>query len=647
MKEITNESLFEMVSYGQPTISPKKDRIVYVKTCLDKEKDSYVSSVYAYHIETKEVHQWICEGTFNGGLKFSPDGTRLAFISNRHELNQLYVLSLSGGEAIQVTKLEKGISTYEWLPSGEGWIVQAPKGSQEAFKENEAKGYDELHYRHDLGGYITPNQFEQLYLVKETSEPVLLTHEPVDYSLVDVHENSKHVLFLKKINESELNHQEGLYELNLENQEVHYLSAFAKEGSIGNAWYQPNGKMIVMIGTTKPLERVNQPELFLFDTTTNEVKKGFHEDCHLGDCSVGDFKLRSNGKTGMFSHDGKGFYFRVAHKGRVALYGLSLESGQAKAIIAFDGCVGDFDVYQNVLVYVKQTPNQPSDIILHAGSQDGVQITHDNDVFVSKHTFGKYEEIELETHDHKTMHGFIVYPTNFDRDKKYPIIYNIHGGPAAMHGLTFFHEVQVMANQGYAVLLVNPRGSYGYGEAHMRGILGDYGGHDYLDLMDGMDYVLNQYSWLDASRQYVTGGSYGGYMTNWIVTHTNRFKAAATQRSISNWISFWGTSDIGYFFVDWQFQGADVKDQFDMMWERSPLAHIKNATTPTLVIHSENDFRCPIEQGEQMFTGLKFQGVDTRLVRFPKSTHELSRSGIPSLRLKRLDEIMGWFKRYE
>ncbi len=646
MKTITKESLFELINYAQPVISPNKQKIIYVQTKTSQEADTYESSLVCYDVQSKKHIQWTFEGKFNGSPKFNQDGDKLAFISNRKETNQLFVLPLDGGEALQITTMKHGVSTYQWLPNNQGFIVQAPTGEGEAFKENEAKGYDALHYRHDLKGYSIPGVYEQLYVVKEGEVVIQLTSGDQDHHLSDVHESGKKLLLIKKRHTSELNQQEALYELNLETKEMIDLSEFASDGEVYQGFYQPNGELIAVIASKQPMVRVSQPELFMMNPNTKEVTKVYHEDRHIGDCSVADLKMRSNGKTAMFNETGDAFYFRVAHYGRVSLHAINMQTEAVHPIVELEGCVADFDVVGDVVVYGFHSPLQPSNLYLkHA--LETIQMTHGNDAFVAEHTFGRYEEIELATHDQKRLHGFIVYPASFDGQKKYPIIYNIHGGPAAMHGLSFFHEVQVMANEGYAVLLVNPRGSYGYGEAHMRGILGDYGGHDYLDLMDGMDYVLTNYEWLDKDRQYVTGGSYGGYMTNWIVTHTNRFKAAVTQRSISNWLSFWGTSDIGYFFVEWEFQGANVINQFDVMWERSPLAHIKNAKTPTLVIHAEADFRCPIEQGEQMFTGLKYQGVDTRLVRFPKSTHELSRSGIPSLRMKRLEEMMGWFKKYE
>ena len=236
------------------------------------------------------------------------------------------------------------------------------------------------------------------------------------------------------------------------------------------------------------------------------------------------------------------------------------------------------------------------------------------------------------------------YMSPIDAKENHPAVLYIHGGPQVSYGETFFHEMQALASAGYGVILLNPRGGSGYGQEFVASILDNYGDEDYQDLMNGLDVVLENHPEIDADNLYVAGGSYGGFMTNWMVTHTDRFKAAVTQRSISNWISFYGASDIGPSFVEYQL-GRDLS-QADELWQMSPLAHAANAKTPLLVIHGEEDLRCPLEQGQQMYIAMKKQRVETRLVTFPKSSHGLSRNGLPNLRIERLDEIADWFKAF-
>ena len=232
-------------------------------------------------------------------------------------------------------------------------------------------------------------------------------------------------------------------------------------------------------------------------------------------------------------------------------------------------------------------------------------------------------------------------PVGWKEGAKYPAFLEIHGGPHSMYGYSFFFEFQLLANKGYGVIYTNPRGGAGFGQAFQTAVNGDYGGKDYGDLMAWTDYAIKYTGWIDENRLAVGGGSYGGFMTNWIVGHTGRFAAAVTMRSISNWVSFHGVSDIGYTFVEREVQ-ADFYNDVDRMWYHSPLKYVKNVTTPLLIIHGENDMRCPIEQGEQFYIALKKLKKEVEMVRFPGSNHELSRSGKPVLRVARLNHIIRW-----
>lgn len=240
--------------------------------------------------------------------------------------------------------------------------------------------------------------------------------------------------------------------------------------------------------------------------------------------------------------------------------------------------------------------------------------------------------------------GWVLLPMDFDETKRYPAILDIHGGPKGVYGEVFYHEMQYWAGQGYFVFFCNPTGSSGRGN-EFSDVRGRYGEIDYQNLMDFTDAVLAEYPQIDPKRVAVTGGSYGGYMCNWIVGHTDRFACAATQRSISNWITYDGTSDIGYFFGD-NDVAAGIWDGFDKVWANSPLRYVKNAKTPVLLIHSEWDLRCPLQEGLQFFTALRELGVPARLVYFRGENHELSRSGQPVHRVRRLSEITDWIKKY-
>lgn len=242
------------------------------------------------------------------------------------------------------------------------------------------------------------------------------------------------------------------------------------------------------------------------------------------------------------------------------------------------------------------------------------------------------------------IEGWVLEPKDYDSGKRYPGVLDIHGGPKTVYGSVFYHEMQLWANRGYFVFFCNPMGSDGRGNDFMD-IRGAYGRTDYQNIMDFTDAVLKAYPQIDPARVAVTGGSYGGFMTNWIIGHTDRFACAASQRSISNWLSFYGVSDIGYLFAEDQC-GGNVFDSPEKMWEHSPLRYAGNVKTPTLFIHSDEDYRCPMAEGLQMYTALVHRGIPARLCCFHGENHELSRSGKPQHRVRRLQEITDWIEKY-
>lgn len=290
-----------------------------------------------------------------------------------------------------------------------------------------------------------------------------------------------------------------------------------------------------------------------------------------------------------------------------------------------------------------------SDLYLVNNPSELQRLTYFNDTHTLGLTSIKPEVISFQSpFDQCKITGFILLPPNFVKGRRsnYPLILDIHGGPKTVYSSTYYHEMQVWANLGFIVCFTNPHGSDGRGNA-FADIRGAYGQRDYEDLMCFLDKVLASYPEIDQARLGVTGGSYGGFMTNWIITHTQRFKAACSQRSISNWLSFYGTSDIGYYFAtDQNNVKAFSREEQDILWEHSPLKYINNAQTPTLFIHSEEDYRCPLEQGMQMHTALRALGVTSKLCIFPSENHDLSRNGKPQAREWRLNLITHWFLKH-
>jgi dipeptidyl aminopeptidase/acylaminoacyl peptidase len=334
----------------------------------------------------------------------------------------------------------------------------------------------------------------------------------------------------------------------------------------------------------------------------------------------------------------------ASSQGETQIHRVDLTSGDVSPITAGKRRVAGFAVAGDGLVYVSGQIHRPFELFtsgLDGGNERA--ITSFNAELLDKLVLAEAIDLEATAPDGKAIQAWLLPPVGFDPDSsaKHPLVIEIHGGPHAMYGYSMFHEMQLFAARGYAVLFCNPRGSAGYGEEFTGITRARWGESDMPDVIAALEEAL-ELPWIDGDRLGITGGSYGGYLTNWIIGHDDRFKAAVTQRCVSNFHSFFGTSDIGYHFGEFEFGGVPWKDA-ELLLKYSPISYVDKMTTPLLILHSEQDLRCPIEQAEQMFTALKYLGREVGFVRIPEESHDLSRSGTPSRRLARLHHLVGWF----
>ena len=298
------------------------------------------------------------------------------------------------------------------------------------------------------------------------------------------------------------------------------------------------------------------------------------------------------------------------------------------------------------LAFAAADPASPSEVHLCRADGSGERrLTDLNRAWKAEVALSRPERFRY-TRAGFTLDGWVMKPFGFEAGRRYPALLNVHGGPASQYGHGFFDEFQVYAGAGYAVVYVNPRGSQGCGEAFTRAVVGDWGGGDYADVMAGLDAALARFDFLDPERLGVMGGSYGGYMTSWIVGHSDRFKAACSERAVNAQVSMFGTSDIGHYFQEAHSGGRPPWDDPAIFVDRSPLTYAPRITTPLLIIHSEDDLRCPMEQAEQLFVALKKLRRDVTLVRFPDENHDLSRTGRPRHRLERFRILLDWFSKH-
>lgn len=401
---------------------------------------------------------------------------------------------------------------------------------------------------------------------------------------------------------------------------------------------------LLLLGNDLSYGFVTLDDLFLIDLKTKAVKNLSKElDVAFGNAIISDFQQKNRGVAITWLTDDT-FLVPVTEHGKLQLYRATTQ-GEWTKLLDEKMDILDAAIYSEAkLAVAYATPTIPSRLALIDLTSGEVTDLYDpNQAVMSQLTISKPEAFWYEGAGGWQIQGWYLPPT--ETQESHPAILYIHGGPQVCYGETFFHEMQVHAANGYGVILLNPRGGQGYGQAFVKSILGDYGNKDYQDLLLGVDAVVANHPEIDTNTIHVAGGSYGGFMTNWIVGHTDRFCAAVTQRSISNWISFYGTSDIGPAFV--KFQLLRELDETEGLWKMSPLAYASQVKTPTLVLHGENDLRCPQEQGQQFYMALQRKGVDTKLMLFPQSSHGLSRNGLPNLRIERLQAISEWLASHE
>jgi dipeptidyl aminopeptidase/acylaminoacyl peptidase len=407
----------------------------------------------------------------------------------------------------------------------------------------------------------------------------------------------------------------------------HMIAYFGTEGK--NNWYKNQGLWIVPAdGSGKSVNLTEQYDVHVEPTTINDI--GAPEIM-----------------PPTWSNDGQTLYFPIMRHGRTVLHSIGIDGENFKSVVGEQGVVGSytFNTDQSRMAYFMGKIDDPGQIFVKkAKSMKSKRISKINKKLLKKIDLGEIEEVWIQGPDENDIQGWILKPPGFDPEKKYPSILEIHGGPLTQYGEFFMHEFYYLAAAGYVVHFCNPRGGRGYGEEHAKAIWGGWGDADYRDLMAWTDFIEGQ-PYISQEQMGVTGGSYGGYMSVWIIGHTDRFKAAVPQRCVSNLVSMWGSSDLNWIFQE----VLDDKPPFEDLekyWQHSPIKYIGSAVTPTLVIHSENDLRCPIEQGEQVFVALKSLGVDCEMVRFPGEFHGLSRNGRTDRRIVRLNHIVRWFDKY-
>lgn len=648
-RDITPEDYFAFEFLSDPHISPDGKLVAYVVTKVDRAQNRRHSAIWMVTADgSRAPWQFTTSPQSATAPRWSPDGRSLAFLSSRPAAEgsaqeppraQVYVLSLEGGEARRVTNLKNGVSVFQWSPDGARLVVVSrlgPSDSRPIGKEDSKDRSDVRHYKNTRYKFNDTGWFDDrrthLWVVDVKSGGAKQITEGNDWNDSDPQwsPDGTKIAFVSNRTgkEYEDNRNTDVWVIAAEGGTLTKISDHTE--SDNSPRWSPDGKTLAFLGQTQPREHT---KIWLAPATG-------------GAASV----LAANGldliPTGLeWADDGRALFFETGVKGEYHLFRVDLASKAIAQVTTGVRAVRAVDFGKGAMVYTVNDFKHLDDLyIANLSGKNERQLTHLNQALWKQLQLADVERFTYKSADNWDVDGFIVKPIGYQEGRKYPLILNIHGGPAGMYGVDWFHEFQVYAAKGYGVLYTNPRGSTGYGQKFERGIVGEWGGKDYQDVMNGVDAALKRYAWIDADRLGVTGGSYGGYLTNWIVGHTDRFKAAVTLRSVVNFISDEGTRDGAYGHKD-DF-GGDLFEKFDLYWDRSPLKYARNVKTPTLILHSDNDFRVPLEQGEQWFRALKHFGVTTEIVMFPRENHNLTRTGEPKHLVESLNWQLYWFARF-
>ena len=674
-RTIAIEDLYKLTPTSHPRISPDGKRVAFVVTSIDEYKQDYRSSIWIVPTAGGEAQQFTSSAANAGSPSWSPDGRWLAFVSEREgeQTNkdekeakkqgkgkpQIWLIPTNGGEAHQLTYMQHGASNPVWSPDSKHILFNALTGPADEETENgkslpKVRVIDRLWYRLDGVGFIYERR-NHLFLIDVTGgEPQQLTDGDWDDGDQSWSPDGSRIAFTSSRAEDRWRlPSPDVYTLAISDGKPTDLRCLT-DGTLtcsSPAW-SPDGKTIAFLAGLK-LRSGGHTDIYTIPanvertaaTCLSQEFEGSFSDWTNSD--IGDEHLAP---APAWSADGRTLFALASHRGATRVFTISLDGAgkQPPTLTPGDIHVRDMSVDQaaNNMALLIGSPTRVQEIYARSTAASGElrRLTGFNEDFLGELALSTPEYMAYTGADGWPMDGWIMKPHDFDPSKKYPLIVEIHGGPATQYGYGFFHEMQLLTAAGYVVLYTNPRGSIGYGRNFALAVRGAWGEKDSLDIMAGVDALL-QKGYIDEQRIGVTGGSYGGFMTNWLIGHNDRFKAAVTDRSVTNLASDFGSCDFGWTFADDELETTPWEDLGRYM-RMSPINYVKNMRTPLLILHSEQDLRCSIEQAEQLFAALKYMGREVLFVRFEGQSHGLSRGGHPHSRLERLRHILGWFEKY-
>ncbi len=645
---VTPDDLFDIRIVSEPQSSPDGRLLAYTVTQADEKENRYRAAIWL--VPTDGGEPWrLTSGQHRDGMpRWSPDGATIAFTSDRDPdetgKGQIWTIPTTGGEPARLTSLARPVEDFAWSPSGTQIALVSKVRVGPERPDSDVRVITTIRFRFDGEGFLD-DHYRQIFVVDVSSGKTRqVTEGPFEHLHPAWSPTGHEIAFSSNRDEGwEMSTVRDIYVIRPAGRAVRLVTDGT--GNWRRPSWSPDGTTLACLGTRNLDSDAPRTELFTVPAAggaPESMSASF--DRSLADQGIGDSGGYPEAPP-RWEADGRSLLVPCSDAGTVQLARVAAPDGGVTLLTCGRQRVSGPSLLPDGRQAIAiATATTPGDIWVREPDGELRRLTDVAESWSRQVTLVEPEPFRVKSADGTEVHGWVLKPPGFDPATKYPLLLEIHGGPFGMYSESLMHEFQVLAARGYVVLYTNPRGSAGYGDELAGALFRGWGKNDLPDLMAAVDWAIDQ-GYVDKERLGVLGGSYGGFMTNWVISHTDRFRAAVTQRCLSDMYSTFGTDDI-YFAGSRQTIGGDPWDDPDIYWELSPITYVDRIETPLLIEHQEQDLRCPIGQAQQLFTALKRRGKTVEMMLYPDESHGMSRTGQPKHRIVRLNAILDWFDRY-